>query len=51
MTLGVMRSDGIVIARSHRASKDARLSTGYCDAAIQRSYGAQRLLDCSASLQ
>jgi hypothetical protein len=24
-----MRLDGIVIARSHRASKDARLSTGY----------------------
>ena len=24
-----MRSDGIVIARSHRASKDARLSTPY----------------------
>src|SRR6202142_4665561 len=30
-----MRSDGIVIARSHRASKDARRSTGYGDAAIQ----------------
>jgi hypothetical protein len=30
-----MHSDGIVIARSHRASRDARLSTGYGDVAIQ----------------
>jgi len=30
-----MDSEGIVIARSHRASNDARLSTGYGDAAIQ----------------
>jgi hypothetical protein len=32
--LSVLRSDEIVIARSHRASKDARPSTGYGDAAI-----------------
>jgi hypothetical protein len=38
----VLRSDEIVIARSHRASKDARLSTGYGDAAIQESQGALR---------
>jgi hypothetical protein len=33
----MMRSLGIVIARSHGASRDARLSTGYGDAAIQES--------------
>ena len=31
------RFDGIVIARSQRASTDARLSTGYGDVAIERS--------------
>jgi hypothetical protein len=35
-------SGRIVIARSHRASKDARLSTGYGDAAIQESWGVLR---------
>jgi len=34
------RFDGIVIARSHRASTDARLSTGYREEAIQGSQGA-----------
>jgi hypothetical protein len=37
-----LRSDGIVIARSRRASRDARLSMGYGDAAIQGSRGALR---------
>jgi hypothetical protein len=41
----------IVIARSHRASKDARLSTGYGDAAIQGIVGLRRWpLDRHASL-
>ena len=31
-----------VIARSHRASKDTRLSTPYGDAAIQEPFGALR---------
>jgi len=36
----------IVFARSHSASKDARLSTGYGDAAIQEIVGLmRRLLD------
>jgi hypothetical protein len=33
-------SIGTVIARSHRASRDARLSTGYGDEAIQGTRGA-----------
>jgi hypothetical protein len=43
-------SGRIAIARSHRASKDARLSTGYGDAAIQESWGVLRspgLLRCA----
>src|ERR1700690_2098484 len=39
-----------VISRSHRASKAARLSTGYGDEAIQEPLGALRSLDCFASL-
>jgi hypothetical protein len=35
----------IVIARSHRTSTDASLSTGYGDEAIQRTKGALRPLD------
>ena len=46
----MLRSDGIVIARSHRASNDARPSTGYGDAAIQERQGALFPLDCFASL-
>jgi hypothetical protein len=37
------------MARSHRASKDARLSTGYGDAAIQE--WQTRYLDCFARLE
>jgi hypothetical protein len=36
----------LVIARSRRASKDARLSTGYGDVAIQKAVRRPRLLDC-----
>jgi hypothetical protein len=39
-------SDGIVIARSHRASRDARLSTGYGDVAIQSLRARYVPLDC-----
>jgi hypothetical protein len=35
----------VVIARSDRASRDARLSTGYGDVAIQEPQGARRVLD------
>jgi hypothetical protein len=41
----MMRSE-IVIARSHRASRDARLSTGYGDETIQGTKGVLRSLDC-----
>jgi hypothetical protein len=37
---------GIVIARSHRASRDARLRRAYGDAAIQGHRSALRPLDC-----
>src|SRR5271156_2556169 len=50
---GSGHSGGIAIARSDRASKDARLSTGYGDAAIQQSWGVQRsngLLRCAGKL-
>jgi hypothetical protein len=40
---GIICPDGIVIASSHRASKDAYLSTGQGDAAIQ-SRGFERLI-------
>ena len=42
---GALRLDGFVIARSHRASKDARLSTGYGDAAIQSRWAPHVPLD------
>ncbi len=42
----VLRSDGIVIARSHSASKDAHLSTGYGDESIQRTWAHYAPLDC-----
>src|SRR6202044_2514042 len=46
---GALRCDGIVIARSHKASKDSRRSTGYSDEAIQRTKGAPQSLDCFAT--
>ena len=42
---GKMRADGVVIARSHRASRDARLSTGCGDAAIQSRRSGPSSLD------
>jgi hypothetical protein len=45
-----MQSVRIVIATSQRMSKDTRLSTGYGDAAIQKSRAPDVLLDCFAAV-
>ncbi len=41
----VARRESAVIARSHRASKDARLSTGYGDEVIQRPQSARSTVE------
>ena len=46
----MMRCRGFVIARSHRASQDARLSTGDGDVAIHGTQRVRRPLDCFAPL-